>query len=86
MKVVRGTAFACVLLAIALAGCASGSGSGADTATKASEAPDTGRMSGSEYEEMRLFTTRFTDESEAFLDEIAGKCGNLAQAGELAAA
>lgn len=81
MRVVSAMALACVVLV--LAGCASGNGSGGDTAQ--TKAPDTGRMSGSEFEEMRQFTSRFTDESEAFLDAVAGKCGNLARAGELAA-
>lgn len=76
-----------LLFAAAGAGCSAEEDSSTETTSSAeAEHVDSGRMSGSEFEEMRLFTRRFLDEADTFIGQVTGKCGNLARAGELAAA
>lgn len=68
----------------------SGSNSKKNTSTASADTPaqavDTGRMSGSEFDDLTLFTGRFKDEAATFIAGVAGKCGTLAAAAELAAA
>ncbi len=83
---------AVLTLALAFAGCAE-TAETADTAspeTKSEaaakpEPPDTGRLSGGEYDTLKRSTTKFNMEAGEFGDGI-GKCGVIASAGQLAEA
>lgn len=76
------------LATIGAEGCGESSKSGASASTSktaAAEAPDTGRMSSGEYEELNSVTERYRGEVGQFGNQLGGKCATLAGVGELAA-
>lgn len=54
------------------------------TTTTVPDPPDTGRMSGGEYDSYQSVVSRFNDAAIKFTGQVSGKCTVLASAGQLA--